>query len=697
MKVVSIVALIIAVFFVLQSGGVLVSAADQFHDSSKDRLIIAFSPASTADAIGELATSYGATAEISAQAGLAYWKNWDNGILNAIKMIRGVTGVERERHSAISFTPDDSYYSLNQWGVKRIHADTAWDFTLGTHNVTVAVLDTGIDYTHDDLSPNMWKDGSGHYGYDFWNGDTDPMDDNIDGYDSGVWTPNVNIFHGTHVAGVVGADINNAIGIAGTAQCRLMAVKVMNESGEGTDATVSQGMIWAVDHGAQIITMSLGVESQTLALTNAVKYASAHGVVLVAAAGNEGLSSVSYPAAYPEVIGVGASDKLDHRASFSNYGSQLELMAPGVQIWSTKQGDRYQELSGTSVATPFVAGVTALMLSINPALTTAQIRTVLNETAIDIGTTGWDMSTGWGIVDAHAAVQAVSGPAATIIDYPATATPDSTLTVKWVVSGSGSLPIDHTYLRWGYSASQLTHTSGTTYGYSTPHTFNASNVVAPNAENNSLFLQAVAVINGTQYISTVVEIKVQSGSSDPIQNLVQSIKNFVVDDVGLLNFILIIFVIAVIAVIFVAVRRGRRATAAHSIQSESLSVPPPPSLQPAAEPAIPPQYYPPPVSPPLAAPAAYVDISNGAISPVTIEIYEGTRVIWRNRDWAPPPGISIVGGTIDATGPHPDGIFSSGVMVSPGEYWSCIFNVAGVYPYYVSNMNMNGRVIVRRR
>lgn len=695
MKAVSFVALTIAFFFIFQSGGALASAPDQFHESGKDRLIIAFSSASTADAIGKLATSYGATAEIYAQAGLAFWKGWDNGILSAIKAVKGVTGVERERHLTISFTPDDSYYSLYQWGTRRINADTAWDFTLGTRNVTVAVLDTGIDYTHDDLSPNMWNDGSGHYGKDFWNDDMDPMDDNAHGYESGVWKPNVNIFHGTHVAGVVGADINNAMGVAGTAQVRLMAVKVMNESGEGTDATVADGIIWAVDHGAQVITMSLGVESQTSALTSAVKYASAHGVVLVAAAGNEGLSSVSYPAAYPQVIAVGASDKLDHKASFSNYGSQLEVMAPGMQIWSTKPGDAYQELSGTSTATPFVAGVIALMLSINPALTTAQIRTVLNQTADDLGATGWDTSTGWGLVDAHAAVQAVSGPAATIIDYPATAAPNATLTVKWVVSGSGNLLINLTYLRWGYSASQLTHTSGTTYGYTTPRTFNASDVVAPNVENGTLFLQAVAVINGTQYISTVVEIKARSSSSDPFQNIVQSIMNFVYDDVGLLNFILIIFAIAVVAVIFVAVRRGRRAAAARSIQSGSLSMPPS-SFQPAAEPAIP-QYYPPPASPPLEAPAAYVDISNGAISPATIEISEGTRVIWRNRDWAPPPGISIVSGTIDATGHHPDGIFSSGMMISPGEYWSCIFNVAGVYSYYVSNMNMNGRVIVRRR
>jgi subtilisin family serine protease/plastocyanin len=696
LKVTSIVASIIAISFLMQSGSALVSAVDQFHDSSKDRLVISFSSASTADAIRELAASCGSTVEITAQAGLAFWKDWDNGILDTLRATQGVNGVEIERHSKISFTPNDPYYSTYQWGEQRINANTAWDFTLGSHNVTVAVLDTGIDYTHDDLSPNMWKDAGGHFGYDFWNGDSDPMDDNIDGYENGVWMPNLYIYHGTHVAGVVGADTNNLIGIAGTAQCKLMAVKVMNESGEGTDATVAQGMIWAVDHGAQIITMSLGVDSQTLALTNAVQYASAHGVVLVAAAGNEGVSSISYPAAYPEVISVGATDRLDHRASFSNYGSRLEVMAPGVQIWSTKVGDTYQELSGTSTATPFVAGVAALMLSINPALSRTQISTVLNQTADDIGSVGWDSVTGWGIVDAHAAVQAVSGPAATIINSPATATPNSTLTIEWVVSGSGNLPIDHTFLKWGYSATQLSHTSGLTYGFTTPHTFNASDVVAPNVENSTLYLQAVAVINNTQYLSTIVEIKVQSGSSDPFQNLIQSIKNFIYNDVGLLNFILIIFVIVVIAIIFAVVRRGRRTAAARSINSASLILPSSTSSHPADGPTIPPN-YPSQVSPPLETPVVYVDISNGAVSPAVIEIYEGTRVIWRNRDWAPPPGISIVSGMIDAAGLHPDGIFSSGMMVSPGEYWSAIFNVAGAYSYYISNLNMNGRVIVRRR
>ena len=681
--------------FVLQLGSAFVAGADELHTSSKERLIISFSIPSTADDIERLAADCGAIVQISAQAGLAYWTNWDSDVLHAVEKINGVEGVERERPASISFTPDDSYYSLYQWGIKKIFANTAWDFTLGSHNITVAVLDTGIDYTHDDLTANMWKDGSGHYGYDFWNDDSDPMDDNINGYEGGVWMSNVNIFHGTHVAGVVGAVTNNVIGIAGVAQCKMMTVKVMNDSGEGTDATVAQGIIWATDQGAQIITMSLGVDSQTLALTNAVKYASNHGVLLVAAAGNEGLSSVSFPAAYSQVIAVGASDKLDHRASFSNYGAALELMAPGVQIWSTMQGDRYQELSGTSTAAPFVAGVAVLMLSVNPALTSTQIRAVLNDTAQDIGASGWDSATGWGIIDAHASVQAVSGPAAAIIDPPATAEPNSTLTIKWVVSG-GNLPINRTYLKWGYSASQLTHLSGLSYGNTTPRTYTVSDIVTPSSGNASMFFQAVAFINNTEYLSTIVEIKVQSASTDPIRNLIQSISDFIVNDVGLLNFILILFAIVALSVILVAVRRGRRTVRLSASQSqpmEMMSSPSPPSaMEPAGM-----LSYPPPPTPPIETPVVFVDISNGAVAPATIEVFEGTRVIWRNRGWAPPPGISIVSGSFDQTGPHPNGIFASGVMASPGEYWSCIFNAAGTYPYYVSNVNMNGRVIVRRR
>jgi subtilisin family serine protease/plastocyanin len=693
LKPTALVAVIVVSMFVFQLGNAFAVGADELHTSSKDRLIISFSLPSAADEINGLAAESGANVQILPQAGLAFWTNWDEGTLSAIKAIRGVGGVERERPAAISFTPNDSYYSLYQWGIRKIFANTAWDFTLGSHNVTVAVLDTGIDYTHDDLTANMWNDGSGHYGYDFWNDDSDPMDDNINGYEGGVWTSNVNIFHGTHVAGVVGAVTDNAIGIAGVAQCRLMAVKVMNESGEGTDATVAQGIIWATDHEAQIITMSLGVDSQTLALTNAVRYASNHGVLLVAASGNEGLSSVSFPAAYGQVIAVGATDKLDHRASFSNYGMGLELMAPGVQIWSAEQGDRYQELSGTSTATPFVAGVAALMLSVNPGLTPTQIRTVLNDTAQDLQTPGWDSTTGWGIIDAHASVQAVSGPAAAILDPPATAEPNSTLTIKWVVSG-GNLPINRTYLRWGYSSSQLTHVGGLSYGNTTPRTYTVSGIVTPSSDNASMFFQAVAIINDTEYLSTIVEVKIQPSASDPIRNLIQAISDFIMNDVGVLNFILILFAIIALAVILVAVRRGRRTARLSAAQSQPMETLPSPS--PFMEPAgI--SSYPPPPTPPIETPVVFVDISNGAVAPATIEVFEGTRVIWRNRDWAPPPGISIVSGSFDQAGPHPNGIFASGIMASPGEYWSCIFNAAGTYPYYVSNVNMNARVIVRRR
>lgn len=680
----------VAIALLISSSSSAVTGPDEHHSSAKDRLIIAFSDDSTAQKLAEVAKDYGSSIEISEQLKLAYWTDWDNSMKSVIGKIPGVLAMDEEKPAHISFVPNDPYYSLSQWGVQRIYADQAWDLTLGSKNVTIAILDTGIDYTHEDLAANMWNDSSGYHGYDFWNDDHNPMDDNINGYSSGVWEPGLYIYHGTHVAGVVGAVTNNGVGIAGVAQVRLMAVKVMNDSGEGTDATVAQGIQYAVDNGADIITMSLGVDSPTLALSNAVNYAAAHHVLMAAAAGNDGSSSVSYPAAYPHVIAVGATDRFDHRASFSNYGSALEIMAPGAQIWSTKAGDAYQELSGTSTATPFVAGVAGLMLSVNPGLTPAGLRTVLNQTAADLGATGWDSTTGWGLVDARAAVVAVSGPSTSIIDYPTSATPNQTLTIKWSVSGSGGLSIGQTYLKWGYAADQLTNTSGLTYGGTTPREYSANDVVAPNQDNGTLYLQSVATINGTEYESSVVQIKVASSAQDPFSRLIAEIKNFIVNDIGLINFILIIILVIAIPVIIFAVRRSRRAPYVQAQMAPQPSYPPP---QQAGYSNAPP---PPPVPPPEAL-VVYVDIAGGTFGPASLEIFEGTRVVWRNRDWAPPPGISIVSGYIDQWGPHPDGIFASGMIVSPGEYWSAIFNVQGVYHYYISNMRSTGRIVVRPR
>jgi thermitase len=684
---------VVSALLLLSSFSRLSSADDAEHTSSTDRLVISYSDGTAVIEISELADRHSASIEVNGPLGFVLWTNWNGAIAEEIARIKGVTAVEREKPAHISFVPNDQYYeSIHQWGIQRINAEAAWDYVTGSTNITVAVLDTGVDYTHDDLTANMWKDGNGHFGHDFVNSDDDPMDDNVNGYDGTTWAPNMAIYHGTHVAGVVGAVMNNAIGIAGVAQVKIMAVKVMNDSGEGTDVLVSQGIQYAVDNGADIITMSLGVESSTVALENACEYAADHRVLLVAAAGNEEASSVAYPGAYPQVISVGATNKFDTRAKFSNYGSDLEIMAPGTDIYSTKPSDTYQFLDGTSTATPFVAGVAALMLSVNPGLTPSELRHTINVTAENLGASGWDSTTGWGIVDALAAVKAVSGPSTAIVDYPSTASPNETLTIKWVVTGTGALEINQTCLRWGYSPDALDHTSGLSYNRFTPSTFSANDVVAPNIVNGTLYLQSYAVINGTAYLSSVAHITVSESITDPFTNLLHAMWNFITNDIGLLNFIIILAILITVIVAAVAVRRSRRRARreaqaeAQAAASQSIAAASPaPSMPPAATPA------------PTEVPAIYVDISAGSLAPASLEIEEGARVVWRNTDWAPPPGISIISGYVDGVGPHPAGIFASGLMVSPGEYWSCIFNVQGVYSYYVSNTNINGRIVVRAK
>ncbi|MEM4265291.1 MAG: S8 family serine peptidase, partial [Thermoplasmata archaeon] len=663
--------------------------ADERHEGANDRLIVSVSDASVVRSIERLAESHGSEMKYIPELKAVLITDWDGRLRDSIRRLTGVLAVETERKASVLFTPNDPYYSLSQWGLQKIDAAGAWDFTRGSSAVVVAVLDTGIDYTHDDLTANMWRDSSNKYGHDFINDDDDPMDDNVNGYEGGTWVPNQFIYHGTHIAGVVGAVMNNALGIAGVAQVKLMAVKVMNESGEGTDATVAEGIVYAVNNGADIITMSLGVDSSTLVLSNAIRLARDNGVVCIAAAGNDGSYGISYPAAYPSVIAVGASDQLDHRASFSNYGPGLDVMAPGTRIWSCKVGDTYQELSGTSTATPFVAGVAALMLSVNPALTPIEIGNVLNQTATDIGSSGYDTSTGWGIINAKKAVMAVSGPAATITDYPSFIRPNTTISVSWTVSGAGELPITQTYLRWGYSPGGMTHISGMAFGNRTPHTFSADDIVTPPNIGDTLYLQAVALVNGTTYESEIVTINV-TAPADPLQQLIESIKHFITEDFGLFNFAMLLVFIAALIALLLIVRAHRRAKAAERRGQVFYAEIPPPGPQ---------AYTPPPAVyvPPPSIPEIAIDIASGAPFPAVVEVEEGTRVIWRNRDWAPPPGISIISGYVDSTGPHPSGLFSSGLMVAPGEYWSVVFNTPGVYEYYIGGINVNGRIIVHPR
>jgi len=278
------------------------------------------------------------------------------------------------------YTPDDPQWG-QQWGPKRIHCEEAWDSGTGSSSVKIAIVDSGIDYNHEDIAGNYVSGG-----YDWVNGDNDPMDDND---------------HGTHCAGIAAAVMDNNIGIAGVAQVKVMAEKVLSSGGSGTSSNVASGITHAADNGANVISLSLGSSSPSSVIEDACDYAyNTKGLVIVAASGNDGQSQVGYPAAFDTVIAVGAINTNDERCDFSNYGEDLELMAPGYRIVSSIRSNEYDFFSGTSMACPHVAGVAALIKSWHPSENNVWIRQKIIDTAEDLGPAGWDEEYGYGLVDA---------------------------------------------------------------------------------------------------------------------------------------------------------------------------------------------------------------------------------------------------------------------------------------------------------
>jgi subtilisin family serine protease len=292
------------------------------------------------------------------------------------------------------FTPNDPYF-VYQWGPRKIEANLAWDVTTGNSSLLVAVIDTGIDYHHPDLVGNYVS-----LGYDWVHNSTGPLDDNG---------------HGTHVAGIIAATLNNAIGIAGVAQVRIMAEKALNATGWGEDVDLAKAMIHAVDEGAKILSNSWGSDSDSFLIHDAVQYAYEHDVLVVAAAGNEDSNAPFYPAAYPEVVSVAATDGLDYPAVFSNWGDWIEVSAPGVYVYSTMPtypvslnsegySMNYDYLSGTSMACPHVSAVAALIWSRFPNASRNWVREQLRQSADDLGPAGFDVYYGYGRINAYKAV-----------------------------------------------------------------------------------------------------------------------------------------------------------------------------------------------------------------------------------------------------------------------------------------------------
>ncbi|HEY3298958.1 MAG TPA: S8 family serine peptidase, partial [Armatimonadota bacterium] len=297
--------------------------------------------------------------------------------------------VESDRTVQLVYTSGESV----PWGIGKIGAPVVYNGGNTGKGVKVAVLDTGIDSSHPDLAPNYAG------GYDFiWN-DPDPDDENG---------------HGTHVSGTVAAA-DNGRGVVGVGpEIRVYALKFLDAQGSGFTSDEIAGVEWAVNNGIKVLNMSFGSYSASLSEQKAMDTAYAAGVLLVAAAGNDGNTRKLYPAAYDSVIAVAATDSNNDRASFSSYYDDVELSAPGVSVYSSMPtyfvylnllgyASDHDYLNGTSMATPHVTGAAALVFSQNPGWTNARVRDRLDSTATDLGLSGRDPEFGYGLVNVQAA------------------------------------------------------------------------------------------------------------------------------------------------------------------------------------------------------------------------------------------------------------------------------------------------------
>lgn len=322
----------------------------------------------------------------------------------AVEQVRarpGVQFVQPDYRVQLTVTPDDpSVGSL--WGLNAVGAPAAWNTGTGTGRTIVAVIDSGVAYNHPDLKANMWRNpgetaGNGIdddrngfvddvYGYDFANNDGNPADDNG---------------HGTHIAGTIGAVGNNGVGVAGVAwRARIMALKFLDASGSGYTSDAVRALNYAVARGAKVVNASFGGGGYDRAMATAVASARSRGVIVVAAAGNDGTNNdvnPIYPANYAgdNLVTVAATDRSDRLASFSNYGrTTVDVAAPGSGIYSTLPNGKYGSYSGTSMATPHVAGALALVWDAHPTWTYKQVIAAVLNTADRVSSLSGKVATG---------------------------------------------------------------------------------------------------------------------------------------------------------------------------------------------------------------------------------------------------------------------------------------------------------------
>jgi serine protease len=437
-----------------------------------------------------------------------------------VELFRGKPEVEYAEPNYIFnafMTPNDEYYSY-QWHMPMINMETAWDQSTGT-GVVVAVIDCGVayeDYGAFAQAPDLA--GTAFVaGYDFVNSDTHPNDDNG---------------HGTHVAGTVAQTTNNSIGVTGVAfDCSIMPVKVLDGNGSGYLSDVADGIIWAADNGANVINLSLGSSSSTTTLQDAVQYAYGKGVTLVCAAGNANSPVLQYPASYVECISVSAVRLDSARAPYSSYGSEVDICAPGGDVDVDQNNDSYGDgvlqqthngtdyktfayyfYEGTSMASPHVAGVAALLVAKDGTLTPQQVRDAIEGTAVDLGTAGWDKYFGYGLVDADAAIQSLTG-SAPVADFSGSPTTgDAPLTVNFTDLSTNN----PTSWSWTFGDGGTSTVQNPSYTYNTAGTYNVALTATNDYGSGSTTKTGYITVNepqvqGTMHVHDIVVTRKTAG------------------------------------------------------------------------------------------------------------------------------------------------------------------------------------------
>jgi subtilisin family serine protease len=315
----------------------------------------------------------------------------------AINKLDGVELAEIDGIGGVALVPNDPQVG-NCWGLNNtgqtggtvdadIDAFEAWDRYVGTSEIILAVVDTGIDGNHPEMAgkqvPGWNTNANNNYTYD-------------------------NYGHGTHCAGTAGANSNNSIGLAGVSWgVRIMPIRVLNNGGGGTEAQCGDGIVWATDNGAQICTMSLQYYTGSTYFRNCVDYAFNKGVLLIAANGNSAGNNIAFPAKFANCYGVGATTHRDQIASFSNYGPECDVSAPGENVYSCIPNNGYAYYSGTSMATPHTSGLASLLWSYDRGMKNTEVFEAIRSTAEDKGNVGWDQWFGWGRINAKFALDKV--------------------------------------------------------------------------------------------------------------------------------------------------------------------------------------------------------------------------------------------------------------------------------------------------